>query len=58
MEYEKYRRFVYPLSSYVLTLNWRFHLLNASVRGGIGLPLGIGISLCFAYISCRSGLPL
>ncbi len=47
--YEKYRRFVYPLSTYVLTLIG-VALSSRKVRGGIGLPLGIGIFLCFAYI--------
>ncbi len=49
MEYEKYRRFVYPLSSYVLTLIG-VSISSRKVRGGIGLPLGIGIFLCFGYI--------
>jgi lipopolysaccharide export system permease protein len=49
MLYEKYRRFVYPLSSYVLTLIG-VSISSRKVRGGIGLPLGIGIFLCFAYI--------
>jgi lipopolysaccharide export system permease protein len=49
MQYEKYRRFVYPLSSYVLTLIG-VSISSRRVRGGIGLPLGIGIFLCFAYI--------
>ncbi|WP_428330685.1 LptF/LptG family permease [Mucilaginibacter sp.] len=49
MLYEKYRRFVYPLSSYVLTLIG-VSISSRKVRGGIGLPLGIGIFLCFTYI--------
>jgi len=49
MKYEKYKRFVYPLSSYVLTLIG-VSISSRRVRGGIGLPLGIGIFLCFAYI--------
>jgi lipopolysaccharide export system permease protein len=49
MQYEKYRRFVYPLSSYVLTLIG-VSISSRKVRGGIGLPLGIGLFLCFAYI--------
>lgn len=49
MRYEKYRRFIYPLSSYVLTLIG-VSISSRRVRGGIGLPLGIGIFLCFAYI--------
>ncbi|RYE18942.1 MAG: YjgP/YjgQ family permease [Sphingobacteriales bacterium] len=47
--FEKYRRFVYPLSTYVLTLIG-VALSSRKVRGGVGLPLGIGIFLCFAYI--------
>jgi lipopolysaccharide export system permease protein len=49
MEYEKYQRFIYPLSSFVLTLIG-VSISSRKVRGGIGLPLGIGIFLCFAYI--------
>jgi lipopolysaccharide export system permease protein len=49
MQFEKYRRFVYPLSSYVLTLIG-VSISSRKVRGGIGLPLGIGIFLCFTYI--------
>ncbi|MDF2432586.1 MAG: lipopolysaccharide export system permease protein [Mucilaginibacter sp.] len=49
MLYEKYRRFVYPLSAYVLTLIG-VSISSRKVRGGIGLPLGIGIFLCFTYI--------
>jgi lipopolysaccharide export system permease protein len=48
LQYEKYRRFVYPLSSFVLTLIG-VSLSSRKVRGGIGLPLGIGLFLCFAY---------
>ncbi|MEO8885072.1 MAG: LptF/LptG family permease [Mucilaginibacter sp.] len=49
MQYEKYRRFVYPLSSFVLMLIG-VSISSRKVRGGIGLPLGIGLFLCFAYI--------
>ncbi|WP_208094519.1 LptF/LptG family permease [Mucilaginibacter agri] len=65
MLFEKYRRFVYPLSSYVLTLIG-VSISSRKVRGGIGLPLGIGIFLCFAYIivdrfatvfSTKGGMP-
>jgi lipopolysaccharide export system permease protein len=49
MLWEKYRRFIYPLSSYVLTLIG-VSISSRKVRGGIGLPLGIGIFLCFGYI--------
>lgn len=46
---EKYKRFVYPLSSYVLTL-MGVALSSKKVRGGIGLSLGVGIALSFLYI--------
>lgn len=49
MQFEKYNRFVYPLSTYVLTL-MGVSLSSRKVRGGVGLPLGIGIILCFTYI--------
>jgi lipopolysaccharide export system permease protein len=40
---------VYPLSTYVLTLIG-VSISSRKVRGGVGLPLGIGIILCFTYI--------
>ncbi|MFD2162649.1 LptF/LptG family permease [Paradesertivirga mongoliensis] len=46
---EKYRRFIYPFSAFVLTL-MGVALSSRKVRGGIGLPLGIGIFLSFTYI--------
>ena len=49
MVYEKYRRFIHPLASFVLTLIG-VAISSRKVRGGIGLPLGIGLFLCFAYI--------
>ncbi len=49
MLYEKYHRFVYPFSIYVLTFIG-VAMSSRKVRGGIGLPLGIGILLCFGYI--------
>jgi len=49
MQYDYYLRFVYPLSAYVLTLI-AVSISSRKVRGGIGLPLGIGIFLCFTYI--------
>jgi len=49
MQYEEYKRFIYPFSTYVLTLIG-VSISSRKVRGGIGLPLGIGIFLCFAYI--------
>ncbi len=49
LKLEKYKRFVYPLSAYVLTL-MGVSLSSRKVRGGIGLPLGMGIFLSFTYI--------
>jgi lipopolysaccharide export system permease protein len=49
MLFERYHRFVFPLSTYVLTLIG-VSLSSRKVRGGVGLPLGIGILLCFTYI--------
>jgi lipopolysaccharide export system permease protein len=49
MLYDYYLRFVYPFSAYVLTLI-AVSISSRKVRGGIGLPLGIGIFLCFTYI--------
>jgi lipopolysaccharide export system permease protein len=62
---EKYRRFIYPFSAFVLTL-MGVALSSRKVRGGIGLPLGLGILLSFVYIlfiqfanmfSLKGGLP-
>ncbi|MBS1531352.1 MAG: LptF/LptG family permease [Bacteroidetes bacterium] len=49
MLFERYHRFIYPFSTYVLTL-MGVAMSSRKVRGGIGLPLGIGIILCFTYI--------
>ncbi len=49
LELEKYKRFVYPFASFVLTL-MGVSLASRKVRGGVGLPLGIGIFLSFTYI--------
>jgi len=65
MLFEKYYRFVHPLSAFVLTLIG-VSLSSRKVRGGVGLPLGIGFFLCFAYIvvdrfanvfSLKGGMP-
>lgn len=65
LQLEKYKRFVNPLSAFVLTL-MGVSLSSRKVRGGIGLPLGIGIFLSFTYIlfiqfstmfSLKGGLP-
>ena len=47
--FEKYKRFVHPLAVFVLTLIG-VSLSSRKVRGGIGISLGIGFFLCFAYI--------
>lgn len=49
LQLEKYKRFFYPLSAYVLTL-MGVSLSSRKVRGGIGLPLGVGMFLSFTYI--------
>jgi lipopolysaccharide export system permease protein len=46
---ERYKRFVDPFSAFVLTL-MGVSLSSRKVRGGVGLSLGIGIFLSFAYI--------
>lgn len=65
LKLEKYRRFIYPFSAFVLTLIG-VSISSRKVRGGIGLPLGLGILLCFLYIvvdrfanvfSLKAGLP-
>ncbi len=63
--FEQYKRWLQPLSAFVLTLIG-VALSSRKVRGGVGLPLGIGIILSFAYIvftqfakmfSTKGGLP-
>ncbi len=49
LELEKYKRWTYPFSAYVLTLIG-VALSSRKVRGGVGLPLGVGILLSFVYI--------
>lgn len=46
---EKYKRYVYPFSAFILTL-MGVALSSKKVRGGIGLSLGIGIGLSFIYM--------
>ncbi len=47
--FERYKRWIHPLSAYVLTLIG-VALSSRKVRGGVGLPLGIGIFISFVYI--------
>lgn len=47
--FEQYKRYIQPLSAFVLTLIG-VALSSRKVRGGVGLPLGIGIVLSFAFI--------
>jgi len=46
---EKYRRTAVPITTFILTL-MGVSLSSRKVRGGIGVQLGIGITLSFAYI--------
>ena len=46
---EAYGRFAYPISTFILTLIG-VSLSSRKVRGGTGLHIGIGITLCFSYI--------
>ncbi len=63
--FEQYKRYIQPLSAFVLTLIG-VALSSRKVRGGVGVSLGIGIFLSFAYIvfnqftqmfSTKGGLP-
>jgi lipopolysaccharide export system permease protein len=46
---EKYRRFSYPFSTFILTFIGVV-LSSRKIRGGMGMQIGIGITLSFAYI--------
>jgi len=48
-EFERYKRYALPFSTFILTLIG-VSLSSRKVRGGVGLPLGIGIGCSFAYI--------
>ncbi len=48
-EVEKYNRWAYPFAAFVLTLIG-VSLSSRKVRGGTGLHIGIGITLCFTYV--------
>lgn len=65
LKLEKYKRFISPFASFILTL-MGVSLSSRKVRGGIGLPLGLGIFFSFTYIlfmrfadmfSVKGGLP-
>ena len=47
--FEQYKRWFHPFSAFILTLIG-VALSSRKVRGGVGLPLGVGIILSFAYI--------
>lgn len=49
LEVERHIRFAYPLCTFILTLIG-VSLSSRKVRGGTGLHIGIGITLCFSYI--------
>lgn len=46
---DMYNRFAYPVSTFILTLIG-VSLSSRKVRGGTGVHIGVGITLCFAYI--------
>ena len=46
---EKHNRLSIPFSAFILTI-MGVSLSSRKVRGGIGLQLGVGVGLCFAYI--------
>ncbi|WP_231465190.1 MULTISPECIES: LptF/LptG family permease [unclassified Pedobacter] len=65
LKFEQYKRYLHPLSAFVLTLIG-VALSSRKVRGGVGVSLGIGIFFSFAYIvfnqftqmfSTKGGLP-
>ena len=49
IEVERHCRFAYPMATFILTLIG-VSLSSRKVRGGTGLHIGIGITLCFSYI--------
>ncbi len=49
IQVERYGRVAYPLAAFILTLIG-VSLSSRKVRGGTGLHIGIGITLCFSYI--------
>lgn len=49
IEVERHIRFSYPISTFILTLIG-VAISSRKVRGGMGMHIGLGIALCFAYI--------
>ena len=49
IEVERHTRFAYPMATFILTLIG-VSLSSRKVRGGTGLHIGVGITLCFTYI--------
>ncbi len=49
IEVERHSRVSYPISTFILTLIG-VALSSRKVRGGTGLHIGLGITLCFSYI--------
>jgi lipopolysaccharide export system permease protein len=49
IDVERHTRFSYPLSTFILTIIG-VCLSSRKVRGGIGVHIGLGITLCFSYI--------
>ena len=49
IEVAQHTRFSYPMATFILTLIG-VSLSSRKVRGGTGLHIGIGITLCFSYI--------
>jgi lipopolysaccharide export system permease protein len=48
-EIEKHKRIAFPFATIILTVIG-VSLSSRKVRGGIGFHLGIGITICFAFI--------
>lgn len=49
IEVARHTRYSYPMATFILTLIG-VSLSSRKVRGGTGLHIGIGITLCFSYI--------
>jgi lipopolysaccharide export system permease protein len=49
IEVERHTRYSYPIATFILTLIG-VSLSSRKVRGGMGVHIGLGITLCFSYI--------